>query len=627
MLRMKWRYSRESLLVMALAICASLLAFGISHSIYQSRPLTTDENSYLFQAQNYLEGRISRPLPPIPPAFQHGMIIMDTDARWLSRYPPVHSIWLMPGVRIGYPYIMSLLGAALGILLMSRIAKRLELSPVFTAASLVISPFYVFMYGSLLSHTSGFLLTAAMLLCYIRWIQDNRAQDAALAGLCWGLLFLNRSYTSLLIAIPFGIDASLTFLSRRNLKTFIGCCSFAGVSAIHIGIYRLYNKMATGSYQIPTYLFYDTSEGLGFGPRHTGGLAIDHTIERGVHNVIENLTIMDQWVWGFTGGLILVAILFAVGWRKRWSPLLLAAPLFVWAGHVAFWYAGLEHFRPVYFFETMVFVCIGAALGFECCFDKLGQYPRWQQALKVLIIALLLVAGLPFVTHQARFFFEHNSEANMVHNLMHTTPSQSLVLLEGLEHKLLGENMLNLKGLASDPLVARSNPIWNDALVSLFPERKAFILDIDTAELHPYTRREPVRFNISASQAHRRTGMNMPTEDGSAIRIALPEHQPGFMLFGRHLYLTKGTWLVRMYYSLQNIAEGCPALLDISSDGGRSILHTESLYGSVTNASTSITITVNDTRAVEPRVFYGGSGTIAISRITVESVVSPSNPK
>lgn len=627
MLRVKWRYNREFLLVAALAICASLLAFGISHHIYQNRPLTTDENSYLFQAQNYLEGRISRPLPPIPPAFQHEMIIMDTDARWLSRYPPVHSIWLMPGVRIGYPYIMSLLGAALGILLMSRIAKRLELSPVFTAAMLVISPFYIFMYGSLLSHTSGFLLTAAMLLCYIRWIQDNRAQDAALAGLCWGLLFLNRSYTSLLIAIPFGIDASLTFLSRRNLKTFMGCCAFAGVSAIHIGIYRLYNKLATGSSRIPTYLFYDPSEGLGFGPRHTGGLAIDHTLKRGIRNVIENLVIMDQWLWGFTGGFILVAILFAVGWRERWSPLLLVAPLFVWGGHTAFWYAGLEHFRPVYFFETMVFVCISAALGFEYCFGKLVQYPRWQRAVKALIIALLLVGGYPFVMQQAHFFLEHNSEASAVHNLMRTTPSQSLILLEGSEGKPFGENMLNLKGLASDPLVARSNPIWNDALLSLFPERKAFTLDTDTIELRPYTRQDPLRFNIVASQTHRRTGTNIPTEDDSALRIAQPEHQPGFMLFGRNLYLTKGTWLARIYYSLQDVAEESPALFDIASDGGRTIFHTESLYGSVTNTSTSITITIDNTRAIEPRVFYGGSGTIAISHITVESIVSPSNPE
>ena len=622
----KWKSNSEAIAVAALALVAACFALIVSSQIYQSRPLTTDENSYLFQAGNFLEGRIARPLPPIQRAFSHSMIIMDDDAGWLSRYPPVHAIWLIPGVRIGYPYIMSLLGAALGILLMGLIAKRLNLSAPWTAILLVISPFYIFMYGSLLSHTSGFLLTASLLLFYIRWIQDQRASDAALAGLCWGLLFLNRSYTSLLMAIPFGIDATITFLSRRNRKAFIGCCCFAGVSLTLMGIYRFYNKLATGSSRLPTYLLYDASEGLGFGPRHTEGHTIHHTVERGIANVIENLTIMDQWIWGVAGGLALIFLLSLVGWRKRWTPILLACPIAIWAGHIAFWYAGLEHFRPVYFFETMVFLIIGASIGFDSFFRKLEAYPRYKIGLKISIAILLLIGGLPFTIQQSRFFYEHNADARRLYDAIQSAPPNALVLLGGLERKELGENMFNIRGLASDPLVARSNAFWNNTLVSLFPEKEVFTIDPDSLQLEPYDHEKQSLIRYYAYQTHRHTGTDVVGEDGQTLRVANPSFRPGFMLFGRYPYLNQGLWRVRIQYSLQDVEKQTPVIAEISADRGQTILASTKLYGSTTNAHTDIMVRLTGLQEIEPRIQYGGSGSIGLSVIEVKYMNGEVNP-
>ncbi len=48
---------------------------------------------------------------------QHRMIIQDADVGWLSRYPPLHSLWLVPGVAVANSYLMIALTAGLSLLL------------------------------------------------------------------------------------------------------------------------------------------------------------------------------------------------------------------------------------------------------------------------------------------------------------------------------------------------------------------------------------------------------------------------------------------------------------------------------------------------------------------------------
>ncbi len=600
------------------ALLAAGLAFLVSTHIYQNRPLTADENSYLFQSRNFIEGRIARRVPPISRAFDHTMIIQDHEAGWLSRYPPAHPVWLMPGVLLEYPQIMSHIGAALGVLLLAATAKCIGILPCFAAGLLLLSPFYLFVYGSLLSHTSGFLATVALLLFYVRWQQSRHPAYAALAGLFWGLLFLNRTYTAFLLAIPFGIDASLSVLIQRNKHQVWGCCSFASISAFFFAIYRLYNKAATGSSRLPTFLLYDPSEGLGFGPRHTDGLVVHHTFELGIQNILENLTIMDQWLWGFTGGLILVAILFLIGWNKRWSPLLLAAPLAIWAGHILFWHPGIEHFRPVYFFETLAFLVLAAALGLQRLWQFTARTPGRRMLWFACIPVAMLLAGTPFILERITFFYEHNAESRRVYDTIRKAPPQALVLIEGFDRKPLGENMLNLHGLESDPLVARSNPYWNQTLAILHPDRQIFLLSPGTHGLQPVPRTDTTHYKIPATGTHRHTGANLTPNDGTHQRYANPSFNPGLVLFGRYPQLLAGTWKVRMHYTLSDVHPEQPVRFEVAADRGMAVLTETNLYLCVSNGIADLTIQIDNLREIEPRVFYGGSGSIWIDSVEVQ---------
>ena len=48
----------------ALPLLAFAAAWWLYRHVFHCAPITTDENSYVFQAYNFLAGVIARPLPP-----------------------------------------------------------------------------------------------------------------------------------------------------------------------------------------------------------------------------------------------------------------------------------------------------------------------------------------------------------------------------------------------------------------------------------------------------------------------------------------------------------------------------------------------------------------------------------
>ncbi|MCB1102418.1 MAG: hypothetical protein KDL10_08640, partial [Kiritimatiellae bacterium] len=334
-------------LVLLCAAAAFLLAMVMSHAVFHRAPITSDETSYLFQAQAFLDGTVAREAPnlTIPFISRNSMLILDEEAGWLSRYPPGHALWLLLGLLIGSPSIITALACALGVGLLVRMAPALSVRGWVLAWVTLSSPYFLFMYGTLLSHTSGFLAAAGLLACYLRWQTTSRPGWAALAGLCWSWIFLNRTYTALLIAIPFGIDALLALARKRTRQELIGTLSFAGCAAIGVLLILVYNKQATAEPFWMTYLYYNPSDNLGFGQRHhlntfpkvPGYL---HTPARGLGFLRDNLVLLDQWLFGFPGSLIAWLALSIAGWSRRWSWLLLSIPASVAFGYVAFWFPG-----------------------------------------------------------------------------------------------------------------------------------------------------------------------------------------------------------------------------------------------------------------------------------------------
>ena len=255
------------LLYGVLPLVAFAAAWWLYRNVFHCAPITTDENSYVFQAYNFLAGVIARPLPPLSGLFFHEMIIQDDRAGWLARYPPGHPLWLLPGCLFHQPHLMVALAAALSVGVMARTGALFGRREAWLAALLLLcSPFFLFTHGTLLGHTSGLLAALLLLYGFLRWQLTAAPGFAALAGFGWSWLLLNRTFTALWLAIPFGLYALLCLWQRwRDKSAWLGTVLFAATACAGIGGILLYNKLSTGQALLMTYLMYDPSEGPGFG--------------------------------------------------------------------------------------------------------------------------------------------------------------------------------------------------------------------------------------------------------------------------------------------------------------------------------------------------------------------------
>ncbi len=455
---------------LAAAVCSLL----INQFVYLNTPVTTDENSYVFQAHIFMEGRLARLCPPVPPVFYHEMIIMDPKVGWLSRYPPAHPLWLVPGVWLDQPRLMVALAAALSVWFISGSALWLGGSVLAVCLALLFSPYFQFMHGTLLSHTSGLMAVSVLWWAYARWQTGGRAGLAAVAGLAWAFLFLNRTYTGLLIALPLGLDASVRLALRRRLGSqWAGTALFALTALAGVGAYLLYNHLVLGDPLKSTYLHYTDEWTLGF--------SADHRPWDGLRSTAHNLLLLDQWLWGSPGSLVVVAAAAAIGWSAAWTPVCVGCILAVVLGYSAFNFPGFNTCGPYYYFETLPFIATLVGLAAA----RLRQWRPGPWILAVLTIALM-GAGLAFMKQAARRTLKARAVDTRAWAALRRAPPHALVFVTGFREHVGRNLLLNARGVLSDPLVVSNWGRKNSLVARAFPDRICYWLRPDRDRVEPF---------------------------------------------------------------------------------------------------------------------------------------------
>lgn len=615
--------SRTAFLTMASVMSAAAFAASlvVSDHVFLRAPHNNDEFSYLFQAHNFAEGRVSRPFPPNHPAFRNRMIIMDENVGWLSRYPFAHALYLVPGVVLGDPYIMSALAAGLSVLLLCLTGRLLGGDAVGIAAglALLVSPLRIIYGGTLLSHTSGLLKASLMLFAYAQWRLSNRHFFALLAGLAWALLFNNRSYTALLIAIPFGLDALGAAWRERTPRRLVGVGCFAVSAMAGVVMLLVYNHLAVGDYGTMTYLYYTQTERLGFGPRRYG--RVEHTLQRGLEMLVTRVGSLDTWLWGFAGSLVVWLGMLVIGWKRHWSRLCLAAVVCVCVGYVYFWYFGCMDAGPAYYYETLPFLALGAAFGIAKLVDRFG----WRACSAGL--AVVLFFGSALVARTGIEIRARNTPRSKILRAIRDAPSRSLIYIDPSDHAEAYKDgyMLNYnpRGLDGDSVVALWIPEAHYGMTGYFTNHAPYKLIADEqgeCRLIPIS---PGDYSFAvrhaASRGHRLTGRN---EDGTEhdrgiLRVARDGvHAEGCLFFGRYTFVAPGRYVMECELKTQNTTDEQPvASLDVAIDGGRIILGEKSVMGNGGWRTVRMEFETTGFHMIEPRVWYSGRGTVFIASL------------
>ncbi|MFH1476083.1 MAG: hypothetical protein ABIH24_01125 [Verrucomicrobiota bacterium] len=608
---------------LAAALLAAVIAYILGHCFFLNLPFTTDENSYLFQAHNFLEGHVARCAPPVPQAFPNPMIICDEQVGWLSRYPPAHPLWLAPGVLIGNARLMSALAAGLSVWLITGCALLLNIPALLISLLLLISPYFLFVHGSLLSHTSGILAVSLMLWAYLKWAQSERWGYAALAGLAWSLLLLNRTYTAALLAVPFGVDALLYALRRRTGVALAGTLAFALCAAAGLGGFLGYNLLAMANPLMTPYEYYAPGEGLGFGSMvQVHGNKYIHTISMGWVYLVKNFRLLDRWLFGFDGSLLLTLVLMAAGWLRRWSALWLSGVILIGIGHMAFWYPGVNNIGPYYYFETFPFLALMTALG-------LARLWRWAEARRgIWRAAYLMTAGVAMmaaavfmVQESRRIQISLRPDYELVRQLQ-SAPKNALIAIDADIPTDRWEMLaFNPHGLDSQPLIVRPHKDTVQFLMRYLKNRHAYWFDVNSGRGLETIPKVPFRIVFNPANAHRLTGSNEKQPDGSVVRTARAGRDAGEMLlFGHGFYLYASRFAIEADLVWSNVSVEAPVWIDAATKSGRNVLVRNEFHGDGAG-SVRVEFSISTPAFVSPRIYYGGSGDVMVRALRIVDVV------
>lgn len=362
----------------------------IAYFLLDHMPHVQDSVAYLFQAKVFALGRLWVPTPPLPDFFVHEFVVMK-DGRWFAKYPPGWPAVLSLGVLVGAPWLVSPLCAALGVLATFRLGGVVHGrgTGLLAAFLLALSPFFLFLAGDFMSHTSGLLFGVLFAIGYAAADRGGR-RGAVLAGLALGVDLLIRPWTAACIAAPFGVD--LLVRARRSPRKALTTASLILVGvAPFVVAYFAYNWYFTGSPAVTTMELWWPFDRLGFGPDK--GLQ-GHTPANGLFNTLRNVSelAVDAFGWPSIATFALALVPFAIGRARRWERLWLSAWLCLMVGYF-FWWADGVMYGPRFYHEAMPFIALLSARG-VVGLAELGRTPGRVLAYVLLGSLLAFDVGL-----------------------------------------------------------------------------------------------------------------------------------------------------------------------------------------------------------------------------------------
>jgi hypothetical protein len=348
-------------LVGLLSLAALGMSLFIARIVLEGIPHVTDNAAYLFQARTFALGRLWAPVPPLPEFFDHQHFIMQGE-RWFSKYPPGAALALLPGVLIGAPWLVSPVLAALTMVLVYQLGRQAYGFGTATLAVglLALSPFFLFMSGSLMPHPFALFLTMVALNEAVGAGRGGH-RAAAACGLALGLIAITRPLTALALTVPTGGWLVAHLGRRRGRLISVGLTMAAG-AAPPLVAWLLYNWLLVGNPLANTMLAYWPFDRPGFGPE-VGNLG-GHDPARGLANIWANVLELDSLLYGWPVYLTLCPMLVALlgPARTRWDWWFAASALAVIGSYVFWWYPGTIH-GPRYTYEAVGVLALLTARG------------------------------------------------------------------------------------------------------------------------------------------------------------------------------------------------------------------------------------------------------------------------
>jgi Ca2+/Na+ antiporter len=463
----------------------------IHHTVLGGIPHGWDAAAYYFQAQIFAGGRLKAPGTPFIDFFWLTNVVNGYDSRY-AKYPPGWPLLLTPAMFIGVPEIANALLAGLCALLTALAAERIygRATSLTTLLMIVLSPFYMFMGASYLSHMSCctmlmFVLWALLtgLDSPLSWRQAWKWGLAAGAGA--GIAFLTRPYSAFL-----GLTGCVwiaAIMRKDRLKQGLRLVpGFLVPLTLAFALYLGYNAATTGSPFITAYQKYNPDFSfLGEAGFHRNDIWANATAN--IPKIAQGIT---GWVWG---GVLpdywLLVALVMLGFREKANLALLGAMGIFFLGHSLYYYFDF-YYGPRFIFEALPWFIIASArgiiLGFKYADSKKSIL---KTAIYTGFICLLLLnftktAGITYPRLVRYYSSNYCGQGRiLLREIKNRNLENAIVFIRTPDAFAYANlNHLNLVNLADTPvLFARyvSDPSERlSAMIRAFPRNQYWILDV-----------------------------------------------------------------------------------------------------------------------------------------------------
>jgi hypothetical protein len=264
-------------LLAALAILAATAgSAALARYCFPFFAFDPDSAAYLFEAKLMAKGMLAATAPP-DFGFSPSPHINIQSGLWYAKYPFGTSLFLVPGILAGAPWLMPVLATGLTLFLFHAVVR--ELTDGRTAAVALVlaglSPTTLLIGGSLLSQVPSKLSLAVFLFALLQMTKDagalSRGAWGAAAGLTLGYAFNTRP----LVAVVFGVAGAGLLVYRlgrsSGWRASAGAVATAAIAgAVMLGLFLAWNAHFTGDPLRFTYHALQQGDRMGFGLRGEG---------------------------------------------------------------------------------------------------------------------------------------------------------------------------------------------------------------------------------------------------------------------------------------------------------------------------------------------------------------------
>jgi hypothetical protein len=379
---------KDRFIVIGVLLVAALILILSTQLLFHETEVTDDENTYDFQAQTLLAGRIDNPPPPVRTSFDNVFIINDGSS-WIGRYTMGHPAIIAAGMMLGDRYVGIITISILTLLLLYLIGRELYADKRVALLALclgAISPFFYLISSSRLSHTTTAFFLALFMYLLLRARRSDKLLWAIglslLAGFSLGYAFNTRPWTAFAWSLPFLVVMAKDALRFVKHAVARGAMLTAGFAVLFFVTLHC-NAVVTGNPMQFPYSYFDSTERLGFG-------VYGHTLLLGIRNLIVSLTRLNVILFGFPISLIFI-FLFLFSKKEFGDRLSFGVLGSVSAAYLFFYTPGVSDLGPVYYYELLIPLLLLSARGVLFLHEKCSAH--FEQG-KRFIPAFLLVSCL-----------------------------------------------------------------------------------------------------------------------------------------------------------------------------------------------------------------------------------------